>query len=48
MGELIDGLVVVAGGGAQGAGRGRVGVGELGQARQQQPGVKVAEQHGVV
>src|SRR5215213_11173072 len=31
LGELIEGVAVVAGGGAQRAGRGRVGIGELGQ-----------------
>jgi hypothetical protein len=32
LGELVEGVLVVAGGGAQGAGGGWVGIGELGQA----------------
>ena len=48
LGELIESLAVVAGGGGQDAGFGRVGIGEMGQAGKQEPGVDVAEQHGVV
>ena len=47
LGELIEGLVVVAGGGAQDAGRGRVGFVEWAR-RMSIRGVDVAEQHGVV
>lgn len=47
-GELIERAAVVAGGGVQDARRGWVGVGELSQSGWQQPGVDVAEQHGVV
>jgi hypothetical protein len=48
LGELIEGALVVVRGGAQSAGCGRVGVGELGQAGLQESGVQVGEQHGVV
>jgi hypothetical protein len=39
LGELVEGVLVVACGGAQGAGCGRVGIGELSQAGLQEPGV---------
>jgi hypothetical protein len=48
LGELVEGVLVVAGGGAQSAGCGWVGVGELGKAGVEHSGVEVGEQHGVV
>lgn len=47
-GELVECALVVACGGAQGAGCGWVGIGELGQAGLKQSGVQVGDQHGVV
>jgi hypothetical protein len=41
LGELIEGALVGVRGGAQGAGCGPVGVGELGEAGLQQPGMDV-------
>ena len=48
LGELVESALVVACGGAQCAGRGWVRIGELCEARLQQPGVDVGDQHGVV
>jgi hypothetical protein len=48
LGELVEGALVVARGGVQGAGVGWVGIGEPRQARLEQPGVNVGDQRGVV
>ena len=47
-GEVVVGGLVGAGGGAEPRGRGRAGVGELGQAWAEQVGVGVGEQQRVV
>lgn len=48
LGEVVEGTLVVAGGGAQGCWPWWMGVGELGQAGLEHTGVDVGEQHGVV
>lgn len=48
LGELVEGVLVVAGGGAQPGRLRRVGIGECGEAGLEQSGMDVGEQHRLV